>query len=120
MAPAAMNTTTAATMANTDLIDFISLLPSFLIFIFLGGLGFRVIRNLATLQRFQFFERDRESGADPLRGPCRANSRYRSETVPNSQGRTWEFGTVSDRYREFARQGPRKGSAPDSRSRSKN
>src|SRR3954467_4137855 len=32
-----MNVMTAATSANTDLIDFISL-PSFLIFIFLGGL----------------------------------------------------------------------------------
>src|SRR5213075_2908754 len=37
MAPAAMNVITAATSANNDLIDFISL-PSFLIFIFLGGL----------------------------------------------------------------------------------
>src|ERR1044072_4431025 len=102
MAPAAINVTIAATSVNTDLIDFISL-PSFLIFIFLGGLGFRVIRYLATLQRFRSFERDRESDEGPLRGLCRANSRYRSEMVPNSQGRTWPGTCRPSRHRVASR-----------------
>src|SRR6516162_2072988 len=69
----------AATISADMVLTEVNLFTSILIVFISSQNGFSgVSRMLATLQRFQFFPRDLESRVRLSRGPCRADSRYRS------------------------------------------